>query len=163
MNLTNRSILRASALALALAAPAAARHAGDMEVGSTADGGGPLTVVYDFDSLIPVQYDAILSGLLGLSAYTATDPGFDVPPADEPDESLYVLDPGTTVTVEVTAIDPGTVVAVLNGQVLDSVGDTAVLGTQGAPPACRSTTIPSCACCSPSRRTRLRRDASRSA
>jgi hypothetical protein len=118
--------------AAALLAPGAARaqHTGDMLVAATAPGGGALALDFNPDTVVRVSYDPVLSGLLGQSAYTASDPGFDALETAEPPD-LYPVDTGTEVTVEVTAIDSGKVAAVLNAVTLDSVGDSVVLGTAG--------------------------------
>lgn len=130
-------IALATACALATTmGPARAQHA-DWEIASTAPGGGQLAVEYDFDTVVGLDYDPTLSGLLGASAYTSTDPGFDTIEADEPLEGLFRLPPGVTVTVEITAIDAGKVAVFFPSPaptLLDSVGDTYVLGTQDAAP-----------------------------
>ena len=53
---------------------------------------------------------------------------------DDPAESLYVLAGGTEVSVEITALEPGKTAMKLRGTVLDAVGESVVLGTQGAVP-----------------------------
>lgn len=127
----------ATAVALALAvAPARAQHA-DWEIASTAPGSGQLAIEYDFETVVGLDYDPTLSGLLGASVYTSTDPGFDTIAADEPLESLFRLPAGANVTVEITAIDAGKVAVFFPAPaptLLDSVGDTYVLGTQDAAP-----------------------------
>lgn len=106
-----------------------AQHGGDMALASTADGGGALTIEFDFGTVIPVTF---LTELGGTSVYTATEPGFDALETDEPDEGLWVLDDATQVSVEITALDPGKTAMNLNGTLLDTVGESVVLGTQGA-------------------------------
>lgn len=124
--------LAVASLTLATTAtPSRAQHAGDMTVASTADGGGALTIEFAFDTVIPVTF---LTAVAGTSVYTATEPGFDTLAADEPLEGLWVLDDATQVSVEITALDPGTTAMSLNGTVLDAVGESVVLGTQGAAP-----------------------------
>lgn len=129
-----KNLLAGLALAAAATVHAQEHQHGDMQLASTAAGGGALTVEYDFATVVGLAYDATLGGLLGLSAYTATDPGWDSIEADEPDEGLYRLAAGTDVTVEITSIDEGTVAVFLNGSLLDQVGDSVLLGTQDAPP-----------------------------
>jgi hypothetical protein len=102
-----------------------------MALASTADGGGALTIEFDFDTVIPVSF---LTEVSGTSVYTATEPGLDALEADEPLENLYVLDDTTQVSVEITALDPGKTAMNLNGTLLDTVGESVVLGTQGAAP-----------------------------
>lgn len=112
-------------------APAHAQHGGDMVLASTADGGGALAIEFDFDAIVPVTF---LTELGGTSVYTATDPGFDGLETDEPDESLYVIEDGIEIRVEITALDPGRTAINLNGTLLDTVGESVVLGTTGAAP-----------------------------
>jgi hypothetical protein len=107
-----------------------AQHAGDMLLASTASGGGALTIEYDFDTVVGLDYDPTLSGTLGLSAYTATDPGFDALEADEPGEGLFRVADGTDVTVEITSLDEGRVAMLLNGMLLDAPGESVLIGTQ---------------------------------
>jgi hypothetical protein len=128
-----RGLLGALAIVSA-AAPAVvhAQHAGDMIIGSTADGGGALSVEYDFTGVVPVGFDS--EPVPGTSLYVATDPGFDALEADEVAESFYVLDGGTPVSVQITALEPGKTAMFLNGTLLDAVGESVVLGTQGGTP-----------------------------
>jgi len=111
--------------------PAHAQHAGDMILASTADGGGDLAIEFDFATVEPVSF---LTEISGTSVYTATDPGFDSLETDEPLESLYVLDTGIELRVEITALEPGKTAMNLNGTLLDTVGESVVLGTTGAGP-----------------------------
>lgn len=130
-------VLTIAAAALGLAAQPIAHAHSDWEIASTAPGGGRLVVDYDFDTVVGLDYDPVLSGLLSASVYTSTDPGFNTIAADEPSESLYRLPPGTNVTVEITAIDAGKVAVFFPAPtptLLDSVGDTYFLGTQDATP-----------------------------
>ncbi len=123
-----------AALGLALGAgtgSAHAQHGGDMALASTADGGGALAVEFDFDTVVPVSF---LTEIGGTSVYTATDPGFDSLAADEPLESLFVLEGGVELRVEITALDAGKTAINLNGTLLDTVGESVVLGTTGALP-----------------------------
>jgi len=113
--------------------PALAFHFGDMAVASTAAHGGNLTLGYDFDTVVRTNYDPALTALLppGQSAYSNTEPGFDALDVDMPADSLYIVDAGTQVTVEITAIDDGKVQLVLNSATLAHVGDSVVIGTLG--------------------------------
>jgi hypothetical protein len=97
----------------------------DLIVGSTLAGGGRLAVEYDFDREVEVTPSATLGGM---TLFTSSDPGFDALEEDEPEESFFVLDDGTAVTVEITAIDPGAAVRI-RGVTLDAIGEAAVLGT----------------------------------
>jgi hypothetical protein len=121
-----RPLTMAAALSSLLHAPAAAQHSGDMLIGSTADGGGALAVEYEFAAPIPVTF---VTEVGGTSLYTATDPGFDALGTDEPAESFFVLDGGTQVSVEITALEPGKTAMNLNGTLLDTVGESVVLGS----------------------------------
>jgi len=134
MKAFRRFALTTAALGLTLGlglGAAHAQHGGDMAIASTADGGGALAIEFDFGTVIPVTF---LTELGGTSVYTATEPGFDALEADEPDEGLWVLDDTTLVSVEITALDPGKTAMNLNGTLLDAVGESVVLGTQGAAP-----------------------------
>ncbi len=125
------------AIVLGLASQPLAFAHSDWDIASTAPGGGQLVVDYNFDTVVGLDYDPTLSGLLGASVYTSTDPGFNTIAADEPLEGLYRLPAGTDVTVEITAIDAGKVAVFFTNPtptLLDSVGDTYVLGTQDASP-----------------------------
>jgi len=119
----------AGVLALAVLGSGVARAHSDMAVASDADGGGNLIVDYNFDTKVRATYSTTIGDN---SIYSIDDPGFVSLEADEPGEA-YVLDPGTTVTVEITAVD-GKVSMLLNSVVLDTVGETVVLGTEGALP-----------------------------
>lgn len=123
-------LLAAAAILLLGTTAALAQHR-DMEIASTADGGGALAIEYDFDTIVAASYDATLTALLppGFTAYSSTDPGFESLEADEPLESLYRLDAGTQVTMQVTALSDG-VAAFLNGTLMDAVGESAVIGTE---------------------------------
>lgn len=112
-------------------APVQAQHAGDMQLASTIDGGGALAIEFDFGTIVPVTF---LTEIGGTSVYTATDPGFDSLEADEPLESLFVLEDGVELRVEITALDAGKTAMNLNGALLDTVGESVVLGTTGALP-----------------------------
>lgn len=108
--------------------PAWAFHSGDMAVSSTADGSGALAIGFDFHSRVKTAFSAEIAGT---SIYTASEPGFDALETDEPLDSLYALDNGTQVSVEITAIDAGKTAMKLNAVTLDSVGDSVVIGTAG--------------------------------
>jgi hypothetical protein len=106
-------------------------HAGDMIIGATGDGTGALAIEYDFSGKVKTAFAAEIAGT---SIYTATEPGFDALDMDEPLESFFVLDDTTEVTVEITRIDAGKTALQLNAATLDAVGESVVLGTQGAAP-----------------------------
>jgi hypothetical protein len=113
--------------------PARAFHSGDLAVASTVAHGGNLTLAFDFDTVVRTNFDPDLTALLppGESAYSNDEPGFDALDADVPAESLFVVDDGTEITVEITAIDEGKVQLFLNATTLAHVGDSVVVGAQG--------------------------------
>ncbi|MCW5891332.1 MAG: hypothetical protein KIT14_12380 [bacterium] len=140
----HRSTALLGALTLAGALVATARadeehHHVDWNIASTAPSGGQLAVDWNFATVVGVDYDATLTGVLppGFTGYSGTDPGFASIADDEIDEGLYRLPAGTTVTLEITAIDAGSVsifFASPSPATLSAVGQTHVLGTQDAPP-----------------------------
>lgn len=96
-----------------------------MVIGSTSAGGGALRIRYDFSAplrLVP----AFRVG--GVTLYTATDPGFDVPARDEPQDSFYSLVTGTQVRLQLVAADSGASIKI-GGSTLDQPGESASLGT----------------------------------
>jgi hypothetical protein len=133
-------LLGALALSAAILAPVARAEEGhgDWFVASTASGGGDLAVDYDFETVVGVDFDATLTGLLppGWTGYSSTDPGFDTLEADEPGEGFFRLPAGTVVTMTITAIDPTVALffPVPAPTTLTAVGQTYVLGTQDAAP-----------------------------
>lgn len=113
--------------ALYVASPASAHGPAETaQIGSTADGGGQLATFFHFDHREARL--AYSTTLLTTSVYTGELPAFESLPADDAPE-IYVLDPGTDVTVEVTDIQ-GSVKTVINSTTLDSVGDSVLLGTE---------------------------------
>lgn len=92
-------------------------------VGATAAAGGALALDHNLGVPIEVAESARVGGFV---LYTAEDPAFE-PPAHERD-GFFTLAPGTTVTVEITALGP-TVAMKLAGVELDRVGASVVLGT----------------------------------
>jgi hypothetical protein len=127
------SIIVGGALALVLIGQGEARAHGEegMVVASTASGGGALTVAFDFGRVMPVSF-VVEAG--GTSLSTGSEQAFSSLSLDDPAESLYVLAGGTEVSVEITALEPGKTAMKLRGTVLDAVGESVVLGTQGAVP-----------------------------
>lgn len=121
--------LRCGTVALLVAllgctAVAEAQHAGDMLLGSSANGGGSLKLVYDFTNKVVVS--ASFSGG-GITLSTTTDPGFDALIIDDPGNAFYALDSGTQVRVQITAID-APVSMKFGATTLDAVGESALLG-----------------------------------
>ncbi len=91
-------------------------------VGSTAEGGGALRLERSAND--PVLLTQSFSGN-GFVLYTAADPSFENPEADE---TVFPLLAGTQVTVDVVGIGD-TAGVKLRGESLLAVGDSVVLGT----------------------------------
>jgi hypothetical protein len=100
--------------------------AGVIAVASTADGGGALAAEFDFDAVLKVDFSASLPPF---SVYSGIIPAFEELDADDVLESLYVLDVGTIVSLQVTGIDAGLTAVKIGPTTLDAVGDSAVIGT----------------------------------
>jgi len=102
----------------------------DMLIGSTANGGGALALDYDFSTAIPVSFS---TEAIPFSIYTADEPGLESREDDA--DGFFMLDPGTQVSVEITSLESGKTAMNLNGTLLDTIGESVVLGTQdGVPP-----------------------------
>jgi len=117
-------IMGACALLTLGVCPAVAQHAHeDLIIGSTVSGGGNLTLEYALDErpIVAVSDNGVFPGL-----FDATDPGF-MPATDEPPD-IFSLNLGTTVSLELTDIDPNISVKV-NATTLDAVGSVAVIET----------------------------------
>jgi hypothetical protein len=100
-----------------------------MLIWSTADGGGALTIDWDFVDRDVVQtFQSIPCGG-GECRYSTIDPGF-MAIADEPRAGFFTLVAGTVVTIEIVAIDPAATLRI-NGVALARAGDHALLGTGG--------------------------------
>ena len=126
------------ALIAATSGAARAHHVTDFLLTSSEEGGGSLECLYPYEvTVAPVTFSHSENGV---SVYTGTDPGFDASDGDDPRYGVLggplvpVLRHGTTISVEITQIDEGIVAARLNGQTLAHVGDSVVLGTEGAAP-----------------------------
>ncbi len=97
-----------------------------VEIGSTADGSGALATFFHFHERVArLSYSTTVGPN---SIYTGALPAFESLPADDAPD-LYVLDPGTQVSVEITAIDEGASVTI-NSTLLDEVGESVLLGTE---------------------------------
>lgn len=121
----NRSLRSAAAMAaatLCLGGPAVAQHAHNIEIGSSADGGGNLVMEWEFDAKpIARVVDAGFAGL-----FSGSVPGFAEAADAAPD--VFQLDIGTEVEVEILSIDDGVTLDV-EGTLLDEAGDIAIVGT----------------------------------
>lgn len=106
----------------------------EVAIGSNADGGGQLIGRFDFDADRPLAlfFSECLDGTGdtcegGTVLYAAANPGFADLEMDDAAQSLYTLDEGVTVSLELTAIDEGLSLRI--GDVtLDSPGDSADVG-----------------------------------
>jgi hypothetical protein len=97
---------------------------GDILIASSAPGGGTLVADYDFDQAVEV---APAGGFEDILLFTATDPGWMMLEEDEPGEGVFVLNSGTAVSLEVTAITPG--VSLLFDKVrVSQMGEALLLG-----------------------------------
>jgi len=122
----NRSTIRNLAVLLLLASPSVVRAHGDstLFLASTASGGGALTADYEFESVSKLSFSASLGPI---SLYTGIFPGFEPITVDSP--PLYALASGTQVSVVITGVDAGKTAVKFGSTVLDSVGDSVVIGT----------------------------------
>lgn len=106
----------------------------EVAVGSTSAGGGQLIGHYDFDAERPLAlfFSECLDGTGdscegGTVLYSAANPGFADLEMGDMGSSLYTLDDGVTITLEITAIDEGLSITI--GDVtLNSPGDSVDLG-----------------------------------
>src|SRR5664279_13346 len=103
---------------------------GCIQIWSTTDGGGALTVQWDFTQKVQtyLSFPTVCPADTPQCLYSTIDPGFMAPPADsDPTDSYYVIKDGTAVNVVIIAADAGLSMHV-NGQKLYQPGDTAQLG-----------------------------------
>lgn len=124
-----RTLLTALCAALSVLGEAGRLHAQgahvDMHVYSTAPGGGALTLDFGFEEPIGLFRNLCV---VDRCLYASTNPGFNMPPADQPGRSLYLLRPRTALTFEIVALDPGVSVKI-GTAVLNAPGARAGLGT----------------------------------
>jgi hypothetical protein len=104
----------------------------ELFVGSSQEGGGQLTSDFDFDTPLPLFLNECFDGVGdectgGTALYTSVNPGIE--PLEESDAgaSLYVLDDGTPVGIEITAIDPALSMR-FEDVTLSQAGDATELG-----------------------------------
>ncbi len=98
----------------------------DVRIYSDAPGGGALVAAdFDFSAPNPISESFCVGGTC---LFATTDPGFRTPPMDRPGESLFALDAGTVVLLEIVAIHESASVKV-GANVIDAPGESASLGT----------------------------------
>jgi len=131
---------RVTACTLALLAALGARvsHAcvgsACLQIWSTTDGGGALTIQWDFTQKVQT-YQSFCAADNSQCLYTTIDPGFIAETTDDdPTDSYYLLTDGTLVNIVIVSADPGLSLHI-NGQKLYQPGDTAQLGIMHYPPA----------------------------
>ena len=120
--------LLVSPILLFAAAPSGAcTGANCMTIWSTADGGGDLTIDWDFAGRGVLQtYKAICVG--GQCLYSTIDPGF-LAEGGAPREGFFSLADGTAVNIEVTTADAAASIKI-SGVTLAHPGDQAHLGSE---------------------------------
>jgi hypothetical protein len=94
-----------------------------LNVYSTEEGGGALTVQWDFANRKVQTFETLCAS--GMCLYTAIDPGFR--PGSDPSEGLHVLEDGTRVSFEAIATDAAVTVR-LNGETVEP-GNPGFIGT----------------------------------
>lgn len=97
----------------------------DLIIGSTEPSGGALVLDYDFGLPFEVFESTTIGGF---TLWSGTDPGFAQAETDEPDEGVYALEDGVTVSLEVTALEAGTRFR-FGDVTVDEVGERVALGT----------------------------------
>jgi hypothetical protein len=122
------ALLAAVPLLLTVAPGRACVGSNCMTIWSTADGGGTLTIDWNFSGRGVLQtYRAICAG--GQCLYSTIDPGF-LAEGDTPREGFFSLANGTPVDLELVSADAAASLKV-NGVTLASPGDHARLGSAG--------------------------------
>lgn len=92
---------------------------------STEDGGGALTLQYNFATSKVQTFRAFCAS--GSCLYSAVNPGF-MNSGENPPEGSYILAAATNIGVEIVDIDAGATMKI-NDAVLDQPGESAPLGT----------------------------------
>lgn len=102
-----------------------AQHTEDFSIGSDTPGGGKLKFVTE--STFPIALPAV-HGLL--EGWALDDPGYNTLEVDDPANSIFVLNPNTSVVVRLLSVDPD-FKAYTPGfaDTLDQPGDSWFLGT----------------------------------
>lgn len=101
---------------------------GDIELGSTALGGGQLMGEYNFDSVLRTDFSTAVGPL---AVYGSTTPGIGAAEDEAPE--LYELNVGTTVEFALIKIDEGLSIQI-GATTLDEIGEAASLGTYDGTP-----------------------------
>ena len=105
----------------------------EIEYGSTEAGSGAMNYHFEGGDHQHAAFDTCLGGsgddcIGGIALYSSDSPGYDPVEEDEPEDSLYVLDDGTTVGIEIIAIDEG--FSLKHGEeTADAPGEVLTLGT----------------------------------
>lgn len=103
-----------------------------MNIWSTAEGGGALTVRFNFACKIQT-YDSGFCAEDGTDClFSAIDPGFMAPPEAAPSDGLHRLVDGTRVSVRLIAVSSDDLSLSVNNQPLAPMGAPALLGTMPA-------------------------------
>lgn len=97
----------------------------DIVVGASAAGGGELRALFDETTPVGVSPTASLGTVI---LYGSTNPGFFAAEQDDPQEGLFALASGTTISVEIVRIDAGAAVKFAD-TILDAAGESYSLGT----------------------------------
>lgn len=95
---------------------------GEIGVGRTA--GNRLVPHMHFDQPVVIPR-SVFPGITGFATGAI---GFESVPADEPDEGLFALDPGSDVGVRLVGVEPEGEVRIYNGLVLLAVGESLRFG-----------------------------------
>jgi hypothetical protein len=106
---------------------------GEIVFGSGEDGGGSIATEYEAPDHLHAAFDTCLGGEGnhcegGIAIYSTIDPGLEPLGEDEPDHSFWRLVDGTTVAVEIVAIDEGMSLK-LGETAISEVGQSLELGT----------------------------------
>ena len=119
-----------TAVPTATATPVEGGHT-EVEFGSSEEGGGALAL-HEIEDSFDIPFSQCLGGsgdecTGGTLVYVGVSPGLEPVVEDDPEESIFVLDDGTPITLEVVAIDEGLSLR-LEGEVVDAVGESIGLG-----------------------------------
>lgn len=96
-----------------------------LQIWSTADGGGALTIEWHFDDPAIHAVGGFCAG--GQCLFSTIDPGF-ITSSDPPSPGFFALADGTEVSVEIVADAPEAALKI-EGAVLAAAGDSTTLGT----------------------------------